>query len=215
MSLPPLGGWCEIAGAGSPIDRNFFDWLDEEIKRLCGRDAEAIRAETATIRASAVKAQIPDPLLTARMQRYVDQLRPLMGLSDWKIEIVDALTSEMLEEMEEDPDEYSAWISPAHGARYAALWLSIDFYIHTDSEQRQVIVHELLHCHHYPEEDLVMDELGRWMAPGQHMVIKRWWTQANEYAVDAVAHAWAPRLPEVQWPRALRPALRLLGRPDA
>jgi hypothetical protein len=53
------------------------------------------------------------------------------------------------------------------------------------------------------------------MAPGQHAIIKRWWTQVNEYAVDAIAHAWALTLPAVQWPRTLRPALRLLGRPDA
>lgn len=158
-----------------------------------------------------IEPNVP-PRLKAHVQRHVDRLRPLMGLTDWQITIVDWPTIQMLKEM--SGTEYHAWISPTSGARHALLWLSDDFYADTFAGQRETLVHELLHCHHFPEEELVMQALRQLLGVERHDVIRLWWTQDNEYAIDAIATAWAPMLPPFTYPKSLLPALRRMGWED-
>lgn len=144
----------------------------------------------------------PDKATLAYAERYVSEVKNLMGLRDWIIEVVVDPTPLMAHEMD---DQYTAWIQPTNGQRLAHLWLSADFFAGSPEQQRATVCHELIHCHQYPEEHLIKDELPRWLRESDDVdlgyLFHRWWTEANEAAVDGIARAWARELPLPRWPR--------------
>jgi len=73
-----------------------------------------------------------------KIQVYVDELRSHIALLDWRI---------IVEEEFDVDDSNAASIRCIYGTRHAFLSISETFDEHTIEQQRQFLVHELLHCH--------------------------------------------------------------------
>jgi hypothetical protein len=112
-----------------------------------------------------------------RWAAYVCDLKNHLHLRDWQIAI-----------SEEQPagDNSIASIEPIYGRKFATLRMSEGFLNDPPSEQTHTLIHELLHCHLAPLQRLI--EANNEMTPGYKMAI--------EYAVDGLADAIAPLLPE-------------------
>lgn len=139
------------------------------------------------------------------LTQYVEDIANLMGLGQWHLSVLAEPDSKMRESMEDEGPgdllDYEAFCYPHHGMESADLWVNPKFRAKQPEELRATIVHELLHCHHAREEALVCQELSQFgISPVVHKVVKRWWHQANEYAVESIARAWAPALPTLTWP---------------
>ena len=108
---------------------------------------------------------------------YVRQLADQFGLKDWAIEVP------------ETPPDGTAiaatWM--AYGQRLARIHLSDKFLCDTPEDQRDTIVHELLHLHFAAMDGLVTD----WLEADKHKAYSRMF----EYGIDAIAIAVSPRLP--------------------
>ena len=147
----------------------------------------------------------PSPETEDAAKAYIDTIADLMGLGDWDIVLHFKLPQAARAQMRGSSDDYDAWLEPVDGRRAAALWLPPNWYAASPADQRHTIVHELLHCHHAAEELLVRDELEHLLESFAvdvlHVPIHRWWSQANEYAVDAISVAWAAMLPQPAWPK--------------
>jgi hypothetical protein len=135
---------------------------------------------------------------------YIRLVADLMGLRDWRITLCPSPTNDILRELEKVP--YIAFIDPAHSMqRTADLWFSA-YWLRgqTRLEQRQSIVHELLHLHHFKEE-MIIHDLGESLEGGwaAHEILQKWWTQANEEAIEATADIITAYMPDLEWPSPL------------
>ncbi len=87
----------------------------------------------------------------AQAKRYTAKLAKLMGLSEWTIHV------------STDPpedNESAAEVYCVYGRKYALIRLSVNYYRCSATEQRQVICHELLHCHHAHADRQVLGQQG-------------------------------------------------------
>lgn len=117
---------------------------------------------------------------------YVSQLANLMGLGDWEITV-----------SANAPDEDYATVNPVYGQRKALLALDPEWASLTRSTLRWVLVHELVHLHLARLKVGVENYLGRLveeMRPAAQEALN----SEVEYAVDAIATAWARRLPLIR-----------------
>jgi hypothetical protein len=125
-----------------------------------------------------------------------------MNLRDWEIVIHPTLTDKMRAQMH--GGDYEAWIEPEHHRHFADLWFSRGFVQNRSiADKRHTVVHELLHLHHAREEHLLEEMLTDAHDWESAAMAKRWWTQANEYAVNAITDFIAPYLPLPNWPQAV------------
>jgi hypothetical protein len=117
-----------------------------------------------------------NPTERQRWLPYVRRIADLMMLKDWRIEI-----------SEEPPAASDACAScdPVQGRKMATLRLSSGFLEDPPDDQRQTVVHELIHCHLGHSWRLL--EANDHMSNGSKMAL--------EYAVDGLADAFAPFLP--------------------
>lgn len=105
---------------------------------------------------------------------YVRQVADQMGLRDWNFEVSHGPPCH-----DHDGRMSMAEIEPVYGRRYAVMWLS-DFFLNSSrQEQRDTIVHELVHCHCAMAQQIALDELK----PS----IQRQYMIGQEYAVDGLA----------------------------
>jgi len=99
-----------------------------------------------------------------------------MALKDWRLFVEEDLPS----------NDAFASVDPRSGRKIGRLHFSEDFLNHEDpKEQRQTIVHELVHCLQAPFIRALTAK--GWEDPAT--------TLAMEYTTDAIADAWAPFLP--------------------
>lgn len=116
--------------------------------------------------------------------RYISALADAVGLRDWSISLQD------------DPcaDDVNGTCQCVYGRRVASIALSRNWMNADEYDLRETIVHELLHCHTdpitYPLAG-IEDHLGSSLHT--HLVSSQ--ALALELAVDAIASAFAPRLP--------------------
>jgi hypothetical protein len=128
------------------------------------------------------------------VQRYVDSLLPKLGLTDWCVDVV--------QDAGEDQAEGALAVCHKHHARRDALiWFREDFCGLVPDFQRRVIVHELLHVVHAPEEQYVFTTLADHLPPKKHALISDTFRLLHEYAVDSLAVAIAPLFPLPRIPR--------------
>lgn len=125
-----------------------------------------------------------------RRQAFAPYLRCLadrMELRDWTVSIADA-----------PPDDPAlmAQCFATFGRRRATVAVSDEFLDDDGPAQRQTLVHELIHCHFRPMEQLLADMLRDHPAASAYV-------QFLEYGIDAVADAMAGHLP---LPDGVRPA---------
>jgi hypothetical protein len=115
-----------------------------------------------------------------RKQAFSEYLRDLadrMDLRDWHVEIIDRAPA--------NGRHSSVWL--CYGQRRAQIMLSEEFLASDVEEQRATLVHELLHLHFAPMDELVEG----WLSPDQykgHLLL-------FEYGIDGSARAWARTLP--------------------
>lgn len=123
------------------------------------------------------------------LERYVGVLKAALGLVSWNV------TVSWTEWADETTD---AQVVPVDGRHLATVFLGPGFGTLDFEEQREVLVHELLHLHTAPmvygvEEafKLLPDKAGQ-LASAQ-------FSRHEEYAVDAIAASVAVLLPLPPW----------------
>lgn len=109
---------------------------------------------------------------------YLRCLADKMGLRDWTVGIDD------------DPpdDNHRAEASCAYGRKHIWIQVSESFLDCKEEDQRQTLVHELLHCHFAAMHHVLCRSLG------QADVFEAY-KLAMEYGVDGIAEEWAKHLP--------------------
>lgn len=115
---------------------------------------------------------------------YTRQIAVSMGLGGWTIE------------QSADPasDGCFAEIEPTYGQRHAKLALCPNWDDLPPEEQRDTIVHELLHVHLASLTQLAFDIVQE-LDPAAAKVAQAALNLAEEYVVDAMAGAWSPYMP--------------------
>lgn len=109
---------------------------------------------------------------------YLRQLADAMRLRDWTVEIEP--------EEPEDPNE-QAHVVCIYGRKCARVRLSDGFLTDAPEEQRQGLVHELIHCHFDMANQTALEAMPE---PVQDV-----YRRLVEYGVDGLADAIAPLLP--------------------
>lgn len=111
-------------------------------------------------------------------QSYVREIADRMGLKDWRITIED--------KPPENPNsQASIWM--AYGQRLARLYLSEAFLNESPEERRDTIVHELVHLHLAPANDIAGESMPAAVKPAYERMF--------EYAVDALTKCICPAIP--------------------
>lgn len=126
---------------------------------------------------------------------YILERMRELGLREWTIHI--------LSEPPEDEDA-NASIDPCIGRRVATLRVCPDFRELSRDDQRNAIVHELLHCHHVAATDIIRLDLPRHLAQSTYEILWEGFKRQIEYMVDALADAWAENVPYITWPAPKR-----------
>lgn len=130
---------------------------------------------------------------------YLRCLADMMGLRDWTVTV----TNEAFDDVNAKADQPS-------GRKIHWVSLGEPFLDSPPEEQRQTLVHELIHAHLAPMHHFLCRELG----DGAAMEAYRLWM---EYAVDGMADEWAKLLPlpaQVR-PRKPKPASKPKSRRKA
>lgn len=120
----------------------------------------------------------------SKVEDYARTLADLMELRDWRITVGD----------EPCDGQFAAQIQCVYGRKRARIRLCAEWDDRTPDQQRQNLVHELLHCHMRLCESLA-EQAEHLMKGGAYQV---WYINHEhgiEYAVDAIADALAPHLP--------------------
>lgn len=126
------------------------------------------------------------PVAERRLMRYIATIGKMLGLCDWKV---------ILRPDEPDSKDHAASISCVYGRRVANLWLSHGFEHLEPAEQRQILVHELLHVHFDSMTTLIEQALPPALGAPAYGVFDAAYRERAEHAVDAIAEAVAPVFP--------------------
>lgn len=119
-----------------------------------------------------------------RLAKYVAARAVDLGLRDW----------EFLFEPTPSDDGTMAQVTPTYGRRLAVVAFCADFHHKTREEQRQTVVHELLHVHFAAEAQAVIDATKQ-LSPSAAAIALDAYRMGHEYGVDALADAIAPLFP--------------------
>lgn len=126
------------------------------------------------------------------LECYVRYVADEMGLKDWKINV-----------LREPPNdkEHAGECDARFGRKLANITFHPGFRDDKPEEQRQTVVHELLHCHFAAAESVVynMGFKSGYLTDGQRTMIDGAYMQAHEYAIDGVAAAFADVFDLIDW----------------
>ena len=125
------------------------------------------------------------------LARYVRWAANELGLRDWTVEVRAGGCEERA----------FASVDPTEGRRYAVITFCDEFRQLTLDEQRNAVVHELLHCHHAAATDIVRLDVCQQMSQAAYDVMFGGFKRQIEYMVDALADAFAPHLAHIDWPK--------------
>jgi hypothetical protein len=134
---------------------------------------------------------------------YLRAIADMMGLRDWHLDLSHEPSAE---EPNEDGDITWGKVSPVEGRKKATIRLGAGFRGLPPYEQREIVVHELAHCHLRRLADVTRVDLPACKAISQ-VEYDCFWRQAKrevEHAVDAISSNWARRLPLPKWPQVKR-----------
>ena len=116
---------------------------------------------------------------------YIHTIREHLRLRDWNL---------LLGTSVPDNTDHLACITPTYGRQVARIELSHAFLTDTPENQRQTIVHELLHLHTNRAAN-VLDRVIDGRSEGWLHLSKEFHTEAIEYTTDILADIIAPFLP--------------------
>jgi hypothetical protein len=119
------------------------------------------------------------------MEAYVELLKVILRLSDWTIE---------LSRVQAAADE-AANIEAVYGQKRAVMCLGPTFLNLSIEDQRQTVVHELIHCHLQAATDVVRRTNDYALSEEGAEIAWIGFMGEVEYATDGLADAVAPFLP--------------------
>lgn len=122
--------------------------------------------------------------------RYVRWVGDKLGLRDWRFE---------LQYAPPPIAEALAMVSPVYGRKVASIWFCRDFAEHPIAEQRQIIVHELVHCIVDNVYSPMENTLPKLLGTAAWAILWEATRERSEFMVDQLADAIAPFMPEIDW----------------
>lgn len=128
---------------------------------------------------------------------YIRDIADKMELRDWTIDV------------EHEPCEgYNAVAHCTYGQRRVSIAFAADFRDYPPAEQRETVVHELIHAHHAVCWHMVQNDLGDALGKPVYYVFCDSYRRAMEYQVDALAKVIARHMPLIEWrePKHGRPS---------
>jgi hypothetical protein len=137
---------------------------------------------------------------------YLSELKDLMGLRDWWVE-VDWSSPPAPEEEGYESFTTEATMSCTPRQRHGVLRLSPDFIDeYRDKDYvSMILVHELVHCHFAALREVMRTgSLLKHVGQAQYDALGHHFDEQWEYAIDAIARAWVKRLPKLKWPSSTR-----------
>lgn len=131
------------------------------------------------------------PRLTAEQatatDAYIRQLADLMGLGHWDVFLAAKAARK----------GSNAMVEPVEGRQVAPIFVARDWWDHSPEDKRNDIVHELIHCVHRDQTDLIrigLRDCG-YLPDKAFMLLWGGFLQATEVMVDHLASVLAPHLP--------------------
>lgn len=126
------------------------------------------------------------------LERYVRARADELGLRDWSVEL-------KFTPLDEDGDEAEAdgKCEVIYGRKHALIYLPRDFNERPRDDQRQLLIHELLHCHTDGVEVLIRSghALAFYIGEAQVGLLRSAMHERVELAVDGIADAIAAKFP--------------------
>lgn len=136
--------------------------------------------------------------MTARDRRalntYIRYVADEMGLRDWTFTIRHGLG-------DEENDGTIARCQPVDGRRHATITFCSDFREHKLADQRNTVVHELIHCHLTLVQWQVERDLKGHLAPAAFTAFFDSFVRNVEHATDSLAGAVEAAVVVPKWPR--------------
>lgn len=123
------------------------------------------------------------------LARYVRDAADQLGLRDWLLIL------------KHDPPAAQialAEVRPVQGRKVATIRVCLEFRELTSDEQRQVVLHELLHCHLEEAHVYLRTVLTKALGEGAEPILEAHRLKA-EYAVDAIATEVAEHFEHIVW----------------
>jgi hypothetical protein len=120
---------------------------------------------------------------------YVRYIANELNLRDWTIHICHAPAEE----------GRAGGCRCTDGMREATLWFGWNFCDLDAEEQRETVVHELLHIHHDGCWKMVQTDLAEALGAPTYHVFCDSYRRSMEFMIDALAKAIAPKLPLIDW----------------
>lgn len=124
------------------------------------------------------------------LQRYVDRVKAMLGLTDYEVVVK--------REPPANPG-HTASHKSVPGVNFSVLRFADGFFDLAAGDQRETVVHELVHCIFAPGQDQVRHILPDHLRGRAGEVFVSFWFQSHEYSVDrlsAAIHSFFP-LPEL------------------
>jgi len=139
------------------------------------------------------------------LRDYVRWVADAMGLRDWLLDVV--VAEEVPEGGLPHSEEFRgvAAATPVPGQRRAGVHFTHGFRTdHSAQSQRAIVVHELVHCHLADMREFVRSCACDLLAQQTYDVLSFGFDLAWEHATDAIACAWAEKMPLIAWPKEAR-----------
>ncbi len=122
----------------------------------------------------------------AKLGPYVRDIADLMNLRDW--------TFQVMHEPIHSSAPHAATITTLYGRHFAHINFAADFATYDPEEQREIVVHELLHCS-FSSANALPPRIGDILGLAAAEVLAVFLHEKVELGVDRIANAWAKTMP--------------------
>jgi hypothetical protein len=123
------------------------------------------------------------------LERYIRTIANALGLRDWEIKLSD----------ETCEDGYYDTITPQQNHKSATIRLSKDWFKLDAADQRDSIIHELLHLHQVGTRDIVEYDIPNYVSDDVGSLLMSGVIRAMELSVSTLTAAIAPKFPLIDW----------------
>lgn len=126
------------------------------------------------------------------LAHYIRWVADHLELRDWEFDL------------EREPSEDDCWatVTPTYGKKHAAITVAANFRELAPYKQREIVVHELVHCHLAQVQSQVEDDLEEQLSKSTDAIFFAAFRRNVEYAVDGLSKALAEHFPLIAWPDA-------------
>jgi hypothetical protein len=136
-----------------------------------------------------------------QLEQYVRFVANEMGLRDWEIVLAFYPSLPPREGVNEEGHNAAGSCSTTAGAKQATINFPNDWSSYGRAFLREVVVHELVHCHFGHPWDVVTFAAQRSMGDAERRTFLSAFELAMEIAVDGTAVEWARKLPLMELPK--------------